>query len=97
MKEQEELPDVFVCANDEMAIGIMDTLKEYGKKIPSDVGVSGFDDIQLASYYTPNLSTVKILHNEWGKAAAKAAIKIIKKEPVEITKQKGDVIVRQSF
>ncbi len=97
LETKAKMPEIFVCANDEMAVGIMDVLKAAGYKIPQDIAVTGFDDIELAHYYQPGLSTVKIRHAEWGQAIADAVIKLLKNETVDIKKQQGEVIIRQSF
>ncbi|WP_114380125.1 LacI family DNA-binding transcriptional regulator [Paenibacillus prosopidis] len=56
-----EHPDVTAvfCASDIMALGAMQSLNLLGKKIPDDISVVGFDDISLASYCSPNLTTVR--------------------------------------
>jgi DNA-binding LacI/PurR family transcriptional regulator len=45
--------------NDRMAIGAMHALNEAGLNVPKDVSVVGFDDIPLASYFTPPLTTIR--------------------------------------
>ncbi|MBE2181799.1 MAG: LacI family DNA-binding transcriptional regulator [Anaerolineae bacterium] len=67
--EAEELPDAVFCANDQMAIGFIDAAKERGLRIPEDIAVVGFDDIPLARYVKPPLSTVGTSRFEWGKLA----------------------------
>lgn len=46
------------CGNDEMAAGLYRALSEAGRSVPEDVSVVGFDDIPLAEYFTPSLTTV---------------------------------------
>ena len=58
LKEKLPFPDAFVCGNDEMAIGMMEVLKESGVRIPEDVIVTGFDDLNSAELSNPRLSTV---------------------------------------
>ncbi|MBU0996816.1 MAG: LacI family transcriptional regulator [Firmicutes bacterium] len=91
------LPDMLVCANDEMALGIMETLQKNGKIIPSDIGISGFDDIDLSSYVNPQLSSIKVNHFEWGKTIALTLIKLLKEEEVDIHKQEGIIMIRGSY
>ncbi len=91
------LPEMFVCANDEMAIGIMDGLFAVGYRVPGEFGVSGFDDIELAGYCRPPLSTIKIDHFAWGRSVAATIVGILKHEPVNVSTQKGRVIIRESF
>jgi LacI family transcriptional regulator len=52
------LPDAIVCANDQMAIGVVRTLTARGIRIPEEVSVVGFDDIFPASLTDPPLTTV---------------------------------------
>lgn len=47
------------CANDEMAAGLVRALSERGLRVPEDVSVVGFDDIPLAEYLWPPLTTVR--------------------------------------
>ncbi|XVU21041.1 LacI family DNA-binding transcriptional regulator [Actinoplanes sp. CA-054009] len=47
------------AANDDMAIGLMRALAEAGRRVPQDVSVVGFDDIPVAAYLTPGLTTVR--------------------------------------
>ncbi|OZB48484.1 MAG: LacI family transcriptional regulator [Cellulomonas sp. 14-74-6] len=46
------------CANDEMAVGLVRAMSEAGRHVPDDVSVVGFDDIPLAAYLSPPLTTV---------------------------------------
>lgn len=46
------------CANDEMALGAIQELRRHGKRVPDDVSIVGFDDIALARYFDPPLTTV---------------------------------------
>ncbi|OQP07734.1 LacI family transcriptional regulator [Geobacillus sp. 46C-IIa] len=48
----------FFCASDLMALGVIKAAKRLGKQVPDDVAVIGYDDIILASYSAPSLSTI---------------------------------------
>jgi len=52
-------PDAILCSNDAMAIGALTAARELGLIVPDDLAVFGFDDIQMASWPTFNLSTVR--------------------------------------
>jgi LacI family transcriptional regulator len=52
------LPDAVVCANDQMAIGVLRAFAVGGVRVPEDLAVVGFDDIALGSLYDPTLTTV---------------------------------------
>lgn len=63
--------------NDELALGIYRGLKEAGKKIPDDISVIGYDDIDLATYMSPKLTTVHQPSFELGLKATDLIIKRI--------------------
>ncbi len=73
-KVLEELPTAFYCANDVTAIGVMKAIRETGFSIPGDIAVVGLDDVDMASYVTPPLTTVKIQKEELGRTAAKILV-----------------------
>jgi LacI family transcriptional regulator len=53
------LPRAIVCANDQTALGVMYALAHHGVDVPSDVAVTGFDDIPMARHLRPQLTTVR--------------------------------------
>jgi LacI family transcriptional regulator len=53
-----KLPDAIVCANDQMAIGVMQTLAKAGVRVPAEVAVVGFDNIFPGSLCDPPLTTI---------------------------------------
>ncbi|EXX86708.1 LacI family transcriptional regulator [Paenibacillus darwinianus] len=67
---QGNLPSAVMYANDEMAIGGINAFKEHGIKVPADVSVIGFDDIELAKYVQPALTTIMQPKYERGALAA---------------------------
>ena len=70
IRNKEPLPDAFVCANDEMALGLMETLQENGIRVPRDVLVCGFDNLTSAELSSPRLSTVHTDHSKMDYFAA---------------------------
>jgi LacI family transcriptional regulator len=56
--ETSEPPDGVFCANDLMAIGALDVLRETGRRVPDDVALVGFDDIEAAALVSPPLTSV---------------------------------------
>ncbi|MDE7202006.1 MAG: LacI family DNA-binding transcriptional regulator [Lachnospiraceae bacterium] len=64
LKEQiqkiKELPDVFICANDFVAIDIMSVFKELGILVPQDIYLCGFDDSPESKVTSPTLTTIHI-------------------------------------
>ena len=69
--------DAIFCANDMMAIGVCGVLAEAGIAIGDEVGVAGFDDIPIAHYVTPSLTTMNARTAELGATAARTLIEIL--------------------
>ena len=61
--------DAIFCANDMMALGCLEVLADAGLDVPGDVGVAGFDDVPLAAYARPPLTTMKVHIAELGASA----------------------------
>jgi LacI family transcriptional regulator len=62
-------PTAIFAANDSMAIGALSALREAGIRIPEEISVAGFDDITLAHYMDPPLSSVKVPISKLGAIA----------------------------
>jgi LacI family transcriptional regulator len=62
-------PTAIFAANDAMAIGAMFALRENGVDVPDDIALVGFDDIPIARYVTPRLTTVTVAISELGRRA----------------------------
>jgi LacI family transcriptional regulator len=71
LMEKDKLPTALVVASDPMALGAFRALHEEGIRVPQDISVFSFDDIETAAYLSPALSTVKIHSFEMGKTAVK--------------------------
>lgn len=65
---KERPPAVFIC-NDAMAVGAYQALYQAGLKVPEDIAVVGYDDIELARYMTPPLTTIHQPKDELGELA----------------------------
>lgn len=63
--------------NDISAIGAIGALRDAGRRVPEDVSVVGFDDIQSAAYQNPGLTTVRQPLREMGELAARTLVKRI--------------------
>lgn len=64
---RKSLPDAVFASNDAMAIGCLSALDDHGVAVPDDIAVAGFDDIPLARYVRPSLSTVGVPIAELGR------------------------------
>lgn len=62
--EKNELPQVFVCANDTMAFAVYQKAREYGLRIPEDIAVTGFDGLPYSQLMTPPLATCEKSYDE---------------------------------
>jgi LacI family transcriptional regulator len=72
-------PDAVFAANDMMAIGCLAALADAGLRVPEDVALAGFDDIPIARYVTPALSTIRVPIAALGAAALEALAKVLEK------------------
>ena len=61
MDSWEKFPDAVVCANDSIAAGLCDEAEQNGMRIPHDFKVTGFDNADIATFFQPQISTMK--HN----------------------------------
>ncbi|MGL5915483.1 MAG: LacI family DNA-binding transcriptional regulator [Culicoidibacterales bacterium] len=76
LKVNPQITAVF-CMSDLMAIGFMQRCQELGVKIPQDLSIVGFDDIDLARYVTPKLTTINQNFHDFGSEACKMLIELI--------------------
>jgi len=67
-------PTAILCSNDMTAIGVIREAYERGIKIPTDLSIIGFDDIRLAQFTTPPLTTVQMSQSELAKLAFNALL-----------------------
>lgn len=70
-------PEAVFAANDMMAIGCLFALTEAGLRVPEDVALAGFDDIPIARFVTPPLTTVRAQTSELGRQALEALASLV--------------------
>lgn len=63
-------PTAVMCGNDVLAAGAIRQAHSLGLRVPEDVSITGFDDIEIAEITTPALTTVRVPHKEMGRGAA---------------------------
>lgn len=86
------------CANDEMAIGAIKALREGGLRVPDDVSVVGFDDIDLVKHLDPALTTVRVEKEVLGMVAVKRLLSLMSNpDPVSVsTVLDVELVIRDS-
>ncbi len=75
-----DLPEAVFCANDQMAIGFIKAMHHHHLRAPDDIAIVGFDDILIAQYMRPTLSTVGASRHAWGAQAATQLIELLESE-----------------
>jgi len=86
-----------LCFNDISAIGSIRALHDAGLKVPLDVSVLGFDDIQAASYIVPSLTTIRQPLQHMGALAASTLLQKLANEKIpDLIKVDPELIVRES-
>jgi LacI family transcriptional regulator len=71
-------PRAVFAANDAMAIGALSAAREAGLRVPTDVAVGGFDDIPMARYLNPALTSVRVEISELGSRAMQALLDAVR-------------------
>jgi LacI family repressor for deo operon, udp, cdd, tsx, nupC, and nupG len=90
-------PTAVFCSNDEMAIGLVRTLTSAGLRVPHDISVAGFDDIEFAAMVEPSLTTIRQPRRELGRTAALVLLDLLQGRSVEArVRLKTELVVRGS-
>jgi len=90
-------PGAVFSSNDEMAIGLMRSLVSAGLRVPQDISVAGFDDIDFAAMVEPSLTTIHQPRRELGRKAALVLLDLLNGRPAETrVRLKTDLVVRAS-
>lgn len=76
-------PDAVVAYNDLLAIGFMHEAQTLGIRVPDDIAIAGFDDIPVAAFMHPSLTTVNMRSEEQGEAAMKLLLKVVRDQTSE--------------
>lgn len=94
---RDDVTAIFV-ANDQMALGVMRAMHENGRRVPEDVSVVGFDDVEEAANYWPPLTTVRQDFIEIGRRGVATLINSIRRErvPVDTDPVATTLIIRAS-
>ncbi len=95
-------PTAILCFNDMMAIGVLKALREAGIQVPRDCSVVGFDDIPIAAYTYPSLTTLKQPKYQLGYEAAQMMYKVLQSQSDissahgQTLMLRGELIVRET-
>jgi DNA-binding LacI/PurR family transcriptional regulator len=101
MKQLLSLPDrptAVFAASDRLAIGAMAAVKEEGYRVPEDISIVGFDDIDVSAYCDPPLTTVRVPAHEIGTLAVSILMDSIEKGTSEVQQYllDAELVLRQS-
>jgi DNA-binding LacI/PurR family transcriptional regulator len=90
-------PTAIFCFNDMTAIGAINALRQKGYDVPGDISVAGYDDLEMAAYFHPALTTVRQQTYQLGHSAVTMLLKLIAGEiDVRPIMMEPEVVVRQS-
>ncbi|MCP5074523.1 MAG: substrate-binding domain-containing protein [Rhodobacteraceae bacterium] len=91
-------PTVVMCANDVLAAGALCQARRMRLRVPDDISITGFDDIELATVVEPAMTTVHVPHSEMGRKAAQLLIGMVNGEyPSESTQLATHLCLRGSL
>jgi DNA-binding LacI/PurR family transcriptional regulator len=88
--------DAVFAASDLIAVGALRALAERGLRVPRDVALAGFDDIPMAGFVNPPLTTVRQDTKQAGETLVDNLLRLIHGEPAESAVLPGRLVVRQS-
>ncbi len=92
------IPTAVFIASDVVALGAIQAIKRKGLRIPEDIAVVGFDNIPLAEFYDPPLTTVCLPAYGLGWAAGERLVRLVNKEGIDMdgVLLESELIIRQS-
>lgn len=90
------VPTAIVCYNDQLAIQVINFVKEIGLKVPEDISIIGVDDYQFSQFISPALTTFRHPQERMGLDAGKMIINMINKQSVTSTIYEPEMIKRDS-
>ena len=82
---------MLICSNDKMAILMCKALSQCGLKVPEDIGVVGFDDIELSNMVNPRITTMRVDKVLMGKKAMERLLKCMERPKEKVEKLVLDV------
>ncbi len=97
--EERKIPDAIFCIDDNLALGALMQCRKLGLRVPDDISILGFHDLEFAAYASPSLSSVATHRRKLGELAAKTAISAMTKKLPDADHRIDlgyEIIVRQS-
>tara|TARA_R110000868_G_scaffold396971_4_gene669476 strand:+ start:4730 stop:5776 length:1047 start_codon:yes stop_codon:yes gene_type:complete len=83
-------PTAVFCANDAMALGFMKYAEQHHIKVPEDIAVVGFDDVDGAKFASPQLTTIRVFKEQFGELALRYLTEILDESDIKPSKfQRG--------
>lgn len=79
--KQPRPPTAIFCANDLMALGALEAVKQMGLRVPEDVSVMGYDDQEISRHTHPPLTTVVLPNYEMGRVAVETLVALAQPQP----------------
>lgn len=98
MVERGELPTSIFVSNDMMAMGVINAANELGIKIPDELSIIGYDDIHIAKYMSPSLTTIHQPKYRLGQAAVETLVRSLndKSADSEVVQLEPTLVERKS-
>lgn len=87
----------FICGNDLIASGVINELHHLGKRVPEDISVAGYDDLPIAKYLAPPLTTIRQERLTLGKMAFSLLMDKMNDSPVSTILVQSNFIERESI
>lgn len=96
--EHANRPSAIFAASDSLAIGALTAAKNIGLKVPDDISIAGFDNVEFASHCDPPLTTVQVPALEMGSRALTSLLEMINSGSTEVRRYEleTDLIIRKS-
>ena len=85
--KRQRIPTGVCCANDEMAAGVLRAAHQLGLSVPEDLSVVGFDDITMANYTDPPLTTVGVVKEHLGRRAMTRLLELVEGTDQEVKRE----------
>ncbi|MDD1780904.1 HTH-type transcriptional repressor PurR [Enterovibrio sp. ZSDZ35] len=95
---QDRRPTAVFCFNDIMALAAISTFRQAGLDVPNDISVIGYDNIDLAAFFSPPLTTIHTPKNRLGKTAIKLLLErlVNKDSEQQVFEMQPELVVRSS-